>query len=478
MRSNIRIQLLVVNTIVLLGVFGGMSAYLVAKNTTTLRAQLKNEVRAFSVLATPPIGDLYGLYGQSGTSKIKDSMRSYLQENSSVTNATVVDLSGQPLFSYNPAAKMSVSSSQASSFTPIFEEADNGELSHVVTPYFGAGGTHTYSVVYSVSNHKIDQAIRSETISLLTFSILSLVLTSAATYTAISYIILRPIRRVSKQADIISGGNLEQQIEVAGNNEIARLGKAVNAMAESLKASIAKLQQIDKVKSEFMAITSHNLRTPLTIINSYIESVDILNSPEQLKQAISKIGASVKRLDGFAEDVLTISQFELGEQNTSADTVVVTDLLSQIADEAKATAELHSLVFDSKIKTTASVKASKPHLKGAIYNIIDNAIKFTPEGGKITLEVSQADNTVNIAVTDSGIGIAEEEIPQLFTKFHRGTSVLKYDYEGTGIGLYASKIIIDNLGGSITVMSKLGKGSTFTISLPVADAVESVHTTS
>ena len=111
---------------------------------------------------------------------------------------------------------------------------------------------------------------------------------------------------------------------------------------------------------------------------------------------------------------------------------------------------------------------SVPHLRSALWNLIDNAIKFTHQGGTSSLDVAEADGKVLISVKDTGIGISPEEIPKLFTKFHRGTSVETYDFEGTGIGLYASKIIIEEQGGTITVKSEKDKGSTFTVILPIA----------
>ncbi len=444
-----------------------MSAYLIGTSTATLRGRLKSEVQSFAALATPPIGDSYNVYGNSGTGKITDLVRSYLEKNNTVTNASIVDLQGNVLFQYKKDASLKVTEQQASSFEPTYI-LDGGNLSEVIVPYFGASGAHSYSIVYTVSNDAINAAITKEARSLLVFSLLSLLITSAVTFAAISYFILRPVRKVSEQAAKISAGDLEQQISVDGTNEIARLGQAVNAMADSLKADIVKLQELDKVKNEFMAITSHNLRTPLTIINGYLESIDMYNTVEELKKAISRIGESVTRLDGFAEDVLTISKYELGEGKTNKDLVDVRELVQKICDEAKATAEMHELTFVSSLETNAAVLIGKPYLRSAILNIVDNAIKFTKKGGTVRISATEQNGIARIAVSDTGIGIKASEVPQLFTKFHRGTSVTVYDYEGTGIGLYASKIIIEEAGGTITVETKEGQGSTFTINLPIA----------
>lgn len=450
----------------LLVIFSGMTVYLTRANTQALRASLRAEATSFATLATPPIAETYSTYSDSGTALIKLKMRDYLALNNNVSNIAIVDSSGKVLFSYNPTAVVRVQSSQSASFDPIYVNK-NGSLAYVVYPYFEPSGAHPFNIVYTISNEAIDASVRHETTSLLVFGISSLLLTSALTYFLINRIIVKPVRELSRQAKIISDGNLEQQIEIHGNDEIAALGSAVNTMADSLKGSIAKLQEVDKVKSEFMAITSHNLRTPLTIINGYLENLEIFKTPDEMKDAMSRIGESVKRLDGFAEDVLTISQYELGDHIASHTTFAVADMLQQIADETRAAADLKGVHFESDVNTNATITASKPHIRSAVWNIIDNAIKFTPKDGVVKLNVDDTGNTLRIAVTDSGIGISESEVPKLFTKFHRATSVITYDYEGTGIGLYASKLIVEQYNGNITVESKEGSGSTFTISLPI-----------
>jgi signal transduction histidine kinase len=106
-------------------------------------------------------------------------------------------------------------------------------------------------------------------------------------------------------------------------------------------------------------------------------------------------------------------------------------------------------------------------MRSALGNILDNAIKFNKEDGAVTVRASAADGALTFVVADTGIGIRPEEMPKLFTKFHRGTSTLNYDYEGAGIGLYLTKLIIDKHGGRIDVESQTGKGATFTVHLPV-----------
>ena len=121
-------------------------------------------------------------------------------------------------------------------------------------------------------------------------------------------------------------------------------------------------------------------------------------------------------------------------------------------------------------KKPLMIKASQGHLSSAIWNLLNNAYKFTPAGGRISLRVTDQDNWLRIEVADTGIGISDEEKPRVFTKFHRSTGALEYDYEGTGIGLYITKLVIEQHGGTIDFTSQLGKGTSFVIKLPLQPA--------
>lgn len=474
MHFGIRTKFLLLVGLLLMTIFAGITFFQIHNNTSALRQDLREESTAFATLATEPIGSVYAIYKDSGTSKIQAQLDEFSVLNDNVTNIAIVNINGQAGYSQHMDQSPEVSKDEASSFEPIYKNNNAGTLNAIIYPYFEASGAHRFSVVYTISDQAIEDAIKQQTRSLLYFGIASLTLTAVLTYLLINRIIIKPIKHVSEQAGIISAGNLEQQISVKNQDEIGSLGESVNRMAESLKADIAKLKEVDKVKSEFMMITSHNLRTPLSIINGFLENMKYMNDITMIKNGMSKIGASAKRLDVFAEDILTISQFELGNVSLQAEDSNISEFVKQIVDEFVPTAALKALKVQTEIADiSAKVKISKPHIRSAIWNILDNATKFTPQGGSISIKLSQNDGKATLAISDTGIGIKPQEMSKLFTKFHRGTSTLNYDYEGTGIGLYSSKMIVERHGGSIEAQSQEGQGSIFTITLPISTSTAS-----
>lgn len=472
MHFSIRTKFLLLISVLLLLIFGTITLFQIKSRTDSLRTNLFEESRAFASLATQPIGNVFAIYKDSGTLKIEQQVEQFSTLNQNVTNIAIVDISGKVVYSQNEGQNVKVSKDEAGTFDPIYKNNRANVLNTIIYPYFEGSGAHRFTLVYTISDQEIEQTVRQVALQLFYFGLVSLGATMTLVYLLINRLIIKPVQQVSQQSSVISAGNLEQQILIHGHDEIATLGESVNKMAESLKANIAQLQEVDKVKSEFMMITSHNLRTPLTIISGYLDNMSLIkNDAEKLGSALQRIGASVKRLEIFAEDILTISRFELGDNEMQSENVVLGEFMKRIATEFTPTTEVKHISFTTDIQNAdTQIKINVPYIRSAIWNILDNAAKFTKEGGKIQLSSKQAGGNVEISVSDNGVGIAAEELPKLFTKFHRGTSTLVYDFEGTGIGLYASKMMVEKHGGKVTVDSREGSGSTFTISLPLSPA--------
>lgn len=475
LRFGIRTKVLILLSGLLLLIFGVLTLVFVQTNIRSLRSNLTKQAVSFAELATEPIGKTFLLYKDSGTTKIDQRVGQFTSLDSSITNVAVYGLDGKVIYRQNASVLPSVSTDQATSFHREFIYGPGGKLIAIIQPFLEDTGVHRYNVLYLISNNQIDQAIRSGVVTIITVALISLLLTGLLVFMAMNQYLLKPVSRVSQAALQISSGKLDSNITVERNDEIGDLAKSVNTMADSLKADIAKLQEVDKLKTEFMMIATHNLRTPLTIINGYLDTLKDMNLSKEAAAMVETAAANSLWLGNLAENILTVSELEAGHKLTSKiEPIDLGSIASEVAQSAATLAAEHSLVFNYvPSKSNMSVSATRQQLRIAIWNIVDNAIKFTKAGGKITMTLSSNGQSALLAISDTGIGISPDEKSKLFTKFHRGTSTWQYDYEGTGIGLYISKLLVDEFNGKINVESSPGMGSTFTLELPLLDGTKS-----
>ncbi len=254
--------------------------------------------------------------------------------------------------------------------------------------------------------------------------------------------------------------------EVEQKKELLKLSK-------ELKRANTELKRLDKAKSEFISIASHQLRTPLTAIKGYIslilEGAYGKVAPE-IETALNKIFLANERLIQLVEDLLNITHIEDGRLEYHIEDVHVEEILEELYDMFIMRAQDKGLDFvlklpDGKLPT---LQADKSKLREVISNLIDNAIKYTNKGF-VHVSVKHNKRTMRIIVEDSGVGISEASMNTLFAKFSRGTDSSKIYTEGTGLGLFVGKNLIESQGGHIYANSDgVGKGSTFIIEMPIS----------
>lgn len=465
-RFGLRLRAILFILALLVVLFGSITTFAIFRAANTERQNLNEQSKSFASLATKPIGDAFILYKDSGNIRIKQQVDKFTDLNPDVTGVKIVDTIGKTIFQTGEVPQ--ASSEEAATFQTLFIE-QNKVITKVVSPVVEDYGVHRYAIVYGISDARLESNIQRTVSIIVLLSVIAFLIAMLLTYWGVNAFFISPVRKISVKALSISNGNFEDQINFKRKDEMGDLASSVNTMANSLKADITKLQEADKLKSEFITISSHNLRTPLTVIKGDLEMMRDMGVPDQLKSMISDVSASTVHLNNFIEDLLAISSMESGKlANYEKKPASIKSLLESISSDYAHVAHNKNLEFKLGIDLAdEKVVISQHLLRMAIVNLLENAFKFTKEGS-VSLEANVQDQQVVIKVEDTGIGIAQEEIPKLFTKFHRGTSVMRYDYEGTGIGLYLTKLIVDEHQGSISVQSIQDKGTTFTLKLPLA----------
>lgn len=227
---------------------------------------------------------------------------------------------------------------------------------------------------------------------------------------------------------------------------------------------------LDRSRREFVANASHELRTPLTTIRMVIEALesdDSVTASETNRSFLSMAETESTRMEMLIKNLLTLSQLDSQTMQFHARPFNITESVEYIAGTlaVNASAKGHTLVFEGT-HAPLTVRGDKIRIEQIIINIVSNAIKYTPDGGNIRLRLADCGNTVEIAVSDNGVGIPEEDIPHLFERFYRVEKARSSDKGGTGLGLAIAREFAEAHGGTISVESRVSEGTTFTVTLP------------
>lgn len=268
----------------------------------------------------------------------------------------------------------------------------------------------------------------------------------------------------------------EQTKEIRGQKE--EVEKAFEIEKKALKKEMEvhqELERLDKAKNQFMLATQHHLRTPLTSMRGYLDLIfggTYGKIPPKLKEILKRFEISTKNEVKLVNEFLDVSQFQLGKGVVILrDGVEMQKIIMEAVSDVEIEAKSKGIYVRAEIsKNTPPIKADEFKLKAAVYNIVDNAVKYTKKGG-VVISLKKTDDKLRILIKDTGIGISKEEISKLFGKlFERGEQAEKIFSTGRGIGLYITFKIIEAHNGRIWAESEgIGKGSTFIIELPIGN---------
>ena len=272
-----------------------------------------------------------------------------------------------------------------------------------------------------------------------------------------------PLHRISEAAQKFGGGDFSVRVEdVDGDGEIADLARTFNTMA-------ANLQEIDSSRGQFMGNIAHELRTPMTTIKGFIDGIlDGTIPPELQNHYLQLVSQETGRLARLVQNMLDLSKLESGEYQVNARMFNIWETLTGVALSAEqrindGQIDLEGLTMDERVL----VYADPDLIHQVVYNILDNAIKFTPPGGTIRFSVEKLGPEAEISIWNSGQGIAPDALPFVFERFYKEDKSRGLHARGAGLGLHICKVLVNLSGGQIRAESKQGEWCRFVFTLPV-----------
>lgn len=406
------------------------------------------------------------------------SVFSHIELHNSAVIA-VFDERGQILFR-KPSPQ--ISADEEVSFAPLISAlgSQQSSVSEIDSPYDGIRRIYGLAragdgpvAVVGIPSATLYESANRRFVKYVIFGLLALSCAVAAAL-LIARTIMRPIYRLQQAALDLGAGKRKLRAPVTGTTETKDLGAAFNSMAALIAERETRLKELDLVKSEFVSSVSHELRTPLTTIKTLTHVLQLGESDPERLEHLRTIADECDRQIDLVVNLLDLSRIESGALSLSPTRVnpaeVVVDCVTR--EQHAAESRRQNLRADLPAEPM-DVRADRVALRRVLCGLVENAIKYTPDGGQITVGIVSKINEVAIYVSDTGYGINSEDIPHIFEKFFRGhlpisdnDSTESLLQPGVGLGLYLARNIVGEMDGRLEVSSSGKEGTTFTILLP------------
>jgi len=275
----------------------------------------------------------------------------------------------------------------------------------------------------------------------------------------------QPLRDMAAAARAMETGDYSARVVTTSRDEVGQLAAAFNRMSSELAI-------LEKSRRDLVANVSHELKTPITAIRAHLENLaDGVEQPDP--KTMQVMLAQTERLGRLVDHLLDLSRLESGEVPMYMEVISLEPIVARVLSEISVGRAVTDVTLRNDVAPVLAATADAERIHQVLYNLVDNAVRFTPPGGTVTVTGTRREDRVAIEVSDSGVGIAPEHLPRLFERFYRADASRSREGGGTGIGLAIARSIVESHGGRITATSEPGHGSAFTFDLPAAEAAVS-----
>ncbi|HEU4526863.1 MAG TPA: ATP-binding protein [Actinomycetota bacterium] len=273
----------------------------------------------------------------------------------------------------------------------------------------------------------------------------------------------QPLRDMAQAARRMETGDYGARVRTTSIDEVGQLAHAFNRMSD-------ELEQVERLRRDLVANVSHELKTPISALRAHLENLlDGVERPDP--ETLQVMLVQSDRLGRLVDQLLELSRLESGDLPLQREEVALGPLVSEVLSEIEVARADRGVALERRLaQDLPAVLADRERIHQVLFNLLDNAVRFTPEGGRVTVSAERHDGAVDVRVADTGPGIAPEHLPRLFERFYRVDPARSQKEGGTGIGLAIARSVVEAHGGRIWADSSPGQGSVFTFELPVAPA--------
>ena len=324
-------------------------------------------------------------------------------------------------------------------------------------------GSARYGIQVAGSLDDADAALRGARWLFLAMSA-AILLAVALTGAMLARAVLRPIDRIVSRARVMGAKALAERLpRPAGQDEMARLVDTLNEM-------LARIERVFEAQRRFTADASHELRSPLSRLRAELEvTLRRPRDPIEYQEALQSCLGEVERLSGLTEGLLTLARLEAGDgRNVPMQPVPLTSIIDDVVARIGPEALRREVALIVETTGDPLVKMAPAAAGLVVANVLDNAVKFSPPGSQIRIQVATEERSAVVAVSDSGPGVLPEEVPRLFERFYRGSASKGPDTPGVGLGLAICRLLVEAQGGGISIGNTPGAGATVRVRLPLA----------
>lgn len=405
----------------------------------------------------------------SGGDSLKRTMK-VIAEYSDDLTVMIADPAGQIIMVIDSdSARFPNSMSISVEDMSAFNSGDEVDLLHGVDGLFDDTRTATARAILYGNEHvgsvfvctsPSEMPLQQVIIKTIVLASIWVMLAALITVYLITERITRPLGKISAAVKRFADGDYAVRIPARGSTEIADLARAFNGMADSIEAS-------EKMRNTFMANVSHDLRTPMTTISGFIDSILCgAIKPEEQEKYLSLIASETRRLSRLVAELLDLSRLQAGDRKFNMQPFDVCEMSRQIliSFEQKIDGKHLDVVFDCDEDNMIAV-ADRDAIYQVLYNICDNAVKFSREGGRLELKITYEGEKLRISTYDEGEGIAEDDLPYVFERFYKADKSRGLDKTGVGLGMFITKTIMDAHHETIAVESEANKYCRFHFTL-------------